>query len=72
MYDLEHIKALAESAVPGCRLELVPNGSAANQPSLRVDNDHALAVARFLRDDPALRFDYASNVTGVDQRERQG
>jgi len=24
------------------------------------------AVARFLRDDPQLRFDYASNVTGVD------
>ena len=28
--------------------------------------DHALAVARFLRDDPQLRLDYASNVTGVD------
>ena len=66
MYDLEQIKALTESAVHGCRLELVPNGSAANQPSLWVDNDHALAVARFLRDDPALCFDYASNVTGVD------
>ena len=31
-----------------------------------VDNAHALAVARFLREDPLLRFDYASNVTGVD------
>jgi NADH-quinone oxidoreductase subunit C len=31
-----------------------------------VDNEHALAVARFLRDDPALRLDYASNVTGID------
>jgi NADH-quinone oxidoreductase subunit C len=66
MYALEQIKALAEAAVPGVRLELVPNGSAANQPSLRVDSDHGLAVARFLHDDPALRFDYASNVTGVD------
>jgi len=31
-----------------------------------VDNAHAVAVAKFLRDDPQLRFDYASNVTGVD------
>jgi NADH-quinone oxidoreductase subunit C len=31
-----------------------------------VDNEHGVAVARFLHDDPALRLDYASNVTGVD------
>jgi len=31
-----------------------------------VNNDHAPAVATFLRDDPSLRLDYASNVTGVD------
>ena len=29
-------------------------------------NAHAVSIARFLRDDPALRLDYASNVTGVD------
>ena len=31
-----------------------------------VDNERAFAVAQFLRDDPLLRLDYASNVTGVD------
>ena len=31
-----------------------------------MDPEHALAAARFLRDDPDLRFDYLSNVTGVD------
>ena len=31
-----------------------------------MDCEHALAVAAALRDDPQLRFDYASNVTGVD------
>jgi NADH-quinone oxidoreductase subunit C len=31
-----------------------------------MDADHAVAIAKFLRDDPQLRFDYASNVTGVD------
>ena len=34
--------------------------------SLIIDREAALAVARFLRDDPELNLDYASNVTGVD------
>lgn len=52
--------------MPGTSLEIVPNDSPANQRSLLVDNPHALAVAKLLRDDPALRLDYASNVTGID------
>jgi len=52
--------------VAGARCELIPNGSPSRQHSLLVDNEHALAVAAFLRDDPSLRLDYASNVTGVD------
>ena len=66
METLEQIKTRVEAAVSGVSLEIVPNGSAANQPSLLVDSAHALAVAFVLRDDPALRLDYASNVTGVD------
>src|SRR5438874_7495446 len=64
--SLEHIKAQVEAAVPGARLELVQNGSPSAQHSLLVDNEHAAAVARFLRDDPQLRLDYLSSVTGVD------
>jgi NADH-quinone oxidoreductase subunit C len=64
--SLDKIKARIEAAVPGAQLQIIPNDSPANQPSLLVDAAHALAVARFLRDDPQLRFDYASNVTGVD------
>jgi NADH-quinone oxidoreductase subunit C len=63
---IEEMKARLEAAVPGVRLEIIPNDSPAKQPSLLVDADHALAAARFLRDDPQLRLDYASNVTGVD------
>ncbi len=66
METLEQIKARAEAAVPGARLAMVPNGSEGNPPSLLVDSAHAVAVATFLRDDPQLQFDYASNVTGVD------
>jgi NADH-quinone oxidoreductase subunit C len=64
--SLEQLKTRVEAAVAGATLELVPNDSPAAQPSLRVEPLHALAVARFLRDDPRLRLDYCSNVTGVD------
>jgi NADH-quinone oxidoreductase subunit C len=63
---LEQIKTRIEAAVQGASVEIVPNGSTAGQPSLLVDNAHALAVARFLREDASLRLDYTSNVTGVD------
>ncbi len=63
---LEQIKARIEAAVPGAMLQIVPNAPVPAQPSLLVDNSRALAIATFLRDDPQLRFDYASNVTAVD------
>lgn len=66
METLEQIKSRIEAALPGARLEIIPNGSPSAQHSLWVANEHAPAVARFLRDDAALRLDYASNVTGLD------
>ena len=66
METLEQIKARIEAAVPGASAQIIPNDSPALQPSLLLDNAHAAAVARFLRDDPQLQLDYASNVTGVD------
>src|SRR5437016_2140863 len=66
MEGIDTIKIRIEAAFPSARVQVVPNNSPSNQPSLTVDPDHALAVARFLRDDPQLLFDYASNVTGVD------
>lgn len=70
MESLEEIKGRAEAAVPGAKIEIVPNPGPANQPSLLLDNEHALSVAQFLRDDPALRLDHCSNVTGVDWLDR--
>jgi NADH-quinone oxidoreductase subunit C len=64
--SLEQIKTRIEAAIPGAQLALLPNDSPANQPSLLVDAPHAAAVATFLRDDPQLRLDYCSSVTGVD------
>src|SRR5207247_7829689 len=70
MESLDEIKARAEAAVPGTRIDIVLSPGPANQPSLLLDNEHASAVARFLRDDPALRLDFCSNVTGVDWLDR--
>ena len=70
METIEEIKARAEATVPGARLEIIANGSPANQPSLLLDREHATAVVQFLRDDPALRLDLCSNVTGIDWLDR--
>lgn len=61
---------LIAAAHPAARLSVVPNGSPSAQHSLLVDGEHAVEVARFLRDHSELRFDYCSNVTGVDWLER--
>src|SRR5215213_2463998 len=71
MQSLEEIKARIEAAVPGAQVTIVPNPGPANQPSLLLDNEHALRVARFLHDDPELRLDFCSNVTGVDWLDRK-
>ncbi len=39
MESLEEIKARAEHAVPGAKLEIIPNPGPANQPSLLLDHD---------------------------------
>ncbi len=71
METLEQIKARAEAAVPGAILGILLNSSPSAQHSMVVDNEHALAVAGFLRDDPQLRLDYLSNATGVDWLDRE-
>ena len=63
---LEKIKTDIEAAVPGCRAEIIPNGSPSGQHSLLLPSAHALDAAKFLRDSEELRLDFCSNVTGVD------
>jgi NADH-quinone oxidoreductase subunit C len=70
MESLPEIKARIEAAIPGAKIDIVPNPGPSNQPSLLLDNQHAAEVARFLRDDPALRLDFCSNATGVDWPDR--
>jgi len=63
---LESLKTEIEANIPGCRLEIIPNPSPSAQHSLLVDPEQALAISIFLRDAEPYRFDYCSNVTGID------
>lgn len=71
MKSLEEIKARLESGLPGAKLEIIPNDSPSGQRSLLLEHSTAVAAARTLRDDPELRLDYCSNVTGVDWPEAE-
>lgn len=66
---IDQLKAKIEAAIPNARIEIIPNDTPAAQPSLLVNREALFATARFLRDDPELKLDYASNVTGVDWPE---
>jgi NADH-quinone oxidoreductase subunit C len=70
MESLDQIKSRIEGAVPEAKIEIVQNGSPSQQQSLLLDSEHALAIGKFFRDDPALRLDFCSNVTGVDWLDR--
>src|SRR6266516_4056803 len=70
MEGLEQIKARIEAAIPGASIEIVQNASPSQQHSLKIDNEHARDLAKWLRDDSALRLDFCSNVTGVDWLDR--
>lgn len=69
MESLEEIKSRITHALPGARIEIIPNESPCGQRSLLVDCEHGVAVARWLRDTPELNLDYCSNATGVDWPE---
>ena len=63
---LEQLKTRIEASIPCAHVEIVPNESPSGQRSLLIAPEHAIGIAKFLRDAPQLRFDHASNATGVD------
>ncbi len=71
MKTVEEIKAAIEAAAPGAVVEVVHNPGPSAEHSLRIDREHAVAVATFLRDDAELALDYLSNLTGVDWLDKE-
>ena len=52
METLDQIKLRNEATGADARLQIVPNDSPAKQPSLLVDNEHPVAVAKFATPPP--------------------
>jgi NADH-quinone oxidoreductase subunit C len=69
LMTVDQIKAAVDAAGLGAAVGIVLNPSVSGQHSLRVTPGHAVAVAKFLRDE--LSLDYLSNVTGVDWPDKE-
>lgn len=70
MIDIELIRGRILARIPGAEVVLVPNGAPLSVGSLWVGSETIVAVARLLKEEPDLAFDYCSNVTGVDWLDR--
>ena len=71
METLEELRERLVARFPGAAVSIVNNPGPAAQHSLLLDPAQARDIALFLRDDPALRLDYCSNVTGVDWPDKE-
>lgn len=70
MESLEKIHEQMKQRFPNAEIQWFTNPGPSGQSSLQLDAGHALDIARFLKNEPDLRFDYLSNVTGVDWLDR--
>ncbi len=61
--DAPSVIEVVRRAVPGAALEAV---ASIDMPTIVVDREHLVEVARVLRDDPALQFVFLADVTAVD------
>ena len=57
------------AVLPQARVELVNNPSPSGQHALLAHREDAVQIAEFLKNDPELLLDYASDVSGVDYPE---
>ncbi len=71
MEPLVQLRERILARFPGADVTVLPNPAPVGQDSLVIGREHALAIARFLRDDPELSLDYCSNVTGVDWPQQE-
>jgi NADH-quinone oxidoreductase subunit C len=71
METLEQLRERLLAGFPGADVSMVTNPGPSAQHSLLLDAGRARDIAVFLRDDPALRLDFCSNVTGIDWPEKE-
>lgn len=67
----EQIRDRLLARFPGADVTVMPNPSPCGPNSLLLGPARATDIAAFLRDDPELKLDFCSNVTGVDWPEKE-
>jgi NADH-quinone oxidoreductase subunit C len=71
METLDEIRSRLLARFPAAQITLVTNPGPAAEHSLLLDAARTRDIALFLRDAAGLRFDYCSNVTGVDWPDKE-
>jgi NADH-quinone oxidoreductase subunit C len=71
METVEQIRDRVLARFPQAEISVIANPAPSAQHSLLIGARDARAIAFFLRDDPTLRLDFCSNVTGVDWPEKE-
>jgi NADH-quinone oxidoreductase subunit C len=71
METVEQIRDRLLARFPSGSVSVALNPGAAAEHALLLDAARARDIAFFLRDDPVLRLDYCSNVTGIDWPEKE-
>ena len=71
METVEQLRERLLARFPSAAVAVVTNPGAAAEHSLLLGAAQAREIAEFLRDDPVLRLDYCSNVTGIDWPEKE-
>jgi len=71
MESLEQLRDRLLARFPGAEISIIINPGPAAQHSLQLGGAFAREIAFFLRDDPLLKLDFCSNVTGVDWPEKE-
>jgi NADH-quinone oxidoreductase subunit C len=71
METVEQIRDRLLARFPGAEITAIANPGSAAQHSLLLGAKDARAIAQFLRDDPTLKLDQCSNVTGIDWPEKE-
>src|SRR5437870_3337719 len=71
METVEQIRERALTRFPDAEISVVTNPGASAQHSLLLGAARAREIAAWLRDDPALKLDHCSNVSGIDWPEKE-
>jgi NADH-quinone oxidoreductase subunit C len=67
--EIQSVADAINDAIAGAGVIVIENESPSGQHSMLFQNEHAVACARWLKQESPWKLDYLSNVTGIDWTE---